>query len=220
MKKATIEKLILLKEEGKSYIEIAKILNICKRTVSNNLKNIGLTDHNKRIKKLSNETINQVKEFYKTHSLKETIDFFKTGKSTVKKYAKKNKKEKQTITEKRKKMVQHVMKRRRKIKIMAVEYKGGKCVECNYSKTNSALEFHHIDPKEKDFSLSQKGNCYAWEKVKKELDKCLLFCANCHREVHDEINENGFSEIVENILKNKITICAEQRLQQTVNLSV
>ena len=48
----------------------------------------------------------------------------------------------------------------------------------------SILEFHHLEPSEKDFSLGHKGYCIAWEKVKLELDKCVLLCSNCHREVH------------------------------------
>jgi len=70
---------------------------------------------------------------------------------------------------------------------MAVEYKGGCCQVCGYDKYQGALEFHHKDPSEKDFSLSSKGHCKAWVKVKKELDKCVLVCSNCHREIHARI---------------------------------
>jgi hypothetical protein len=89
----------------------------------------------------------------------------------------------------RKCMVDSVNARRRKIKQMAVEYKGGKCQynECGYNKYIGALEFHHLDPNEKDFSIGRSGHCTSWEKVKKELDKCVLVCANCHREIHGEI---------------------------------
>lgn len=74
-------------------------------------------------------------------------------------------------------------------KEFAVEYKGGKCEKCGYSKCLSALEFHHKDPSEKDFSISQmiswKGyTSKSKELMKKELDKCALLCSNCHREVH------------------------------------
>jgi len=77
-----------------------------------------------------------------------------------------------------------VSKRRRKVKRMAVEYKGGECVECGYDACIGALEFHHLDPNEKDFSIGGQGNTPAWDKVKDELDKCVLLCANCHRELH------------------------------------
>lgn len=78
----------------------------------------------------------------------------------------------------------YVSRRRRKIKQQAVDYKGGKCQQCGYDKCVGALDFHHRDPSEKDFSIAALGNCRAWEVVKKELDKCDLLCANCHREVH------------------------------------
>ena len=61
---------------------------------------------------------------------------------------------------------------------------GGKCKLCGYNKCIGALEFHHLNPKEKEFSLSANNLCYSWEKILKEGMKCELLCANCHREVH------------------------------------
>ena len=83
--------------------------------------------------------------------------------------------------------VDAVQKRRNKVKLLAVEYKGGKCSLCGYNKCIAALEFHHTDPEHKDFSISREGNTRSWEKVKLEIDKCILLCANCHREVHQEL---------------------------------
>ena len=77
-----------------------------------------------------------------------------------------------------------VKKRRAKVKQMAIEYKGGKCSCCGYDRCSMALEFHHTDPSQKDFSLSQDGHTISWSKVKTELDKCVMLCANCHREEH------------------------------------
>lgn len=76
---------------------------------------------------------------------------------------------------------------RRRLKQKCIDYKGGKCEKCSYNKYIGALEFHHNDPKQKDFSVSSGGHTRAWEKVKIELDKCTLLCANCHREVHAEM---------------------------------
>lgn len=84
----------------------------------------------------------------------------------------------------RKCLVEAVQKRRDKIKLMAVAYKGGKCEKCGYNKCVDALDFHHIDPKQKEFSISRDGKTRAWVKVKAELDKCMLVCSNCHREIH------------------------------------
>lgn len=65
----------------------------------------------------------------------------------------------------------------------AIEYKGGKCIVCGYNKSIRALQFHHLDPTQKDFGIS--GTTKSFEKLKPELDKCVLLCANCHGEVHE-----------------------------------
>jgi DNA replicative helicase MCM subunit Mcm2 (Cdc46/Mcm family) len=77
-----------------------------------------------------------------------------------------------------------VQKRRDNLKKMAVEYKGGKCEKCGYNKCLSALDFHHLEPEHKDFGISYKGITRKWESIKNEIDKCILVCANCHREIH------------------------------------
>lgn len=77
-----------------------------------------------------------------------------------------------------------VQKRRKKLRQMAIEYKGGTCQLCGYDRCDEALEFHHPDSSDKDFGISAKGYTRSWTKVKEELDKCILLCANCHREVH------------------------------------
>lgn len=81
--------------------------------------------------------------------------------------------------------VEYVDVRRKLIKQKAVDYMGGKCSHCGYSKYVGALEFHHLDPKEKDFGIS--GKVLGWERIKKELEKCTLLCSNCHREEHDRL---------------------------------
>lgn len=80
-----------------------------------------------------------------------------------------------------------VQRRRDKVKLMSIAYKGGKCQCCGYNKYVGALEFHHINSEEKDFGISAKGYTRSWERVKEELDKCILVCANCHREIHGNI---------------------------------
>lgn len=80
--------------------------------------------------------------------------------------------------------VDAVQKRRYKIKEILIEYKGGKCEICGYNKCIGALEFHHKDPTKKDFGIGQKGYTRSIELNKKEVDKCILVCANCHREIH------------------------------------
>ncbi len=74
----------------------------------------------------------------------------------------------------------------KKRKLKAIEYKGGKCMSCGYNKYPDVLEFHHRDPSEKEFEW-KKLRKRSWEAVLKELDKCDMLCANCHRERHYEI---------------------------------
>jgi len=92
--------------------------------------------------------------------------------------------EKRTYKERREYLLKAVQKRREKVRLMAVSYKGGCCQICGYDRCIEALEFHHLDPTQKDFGISYKGYTRSWEKVKEEANKCILLCANCHREVH------------------------------------
>ena len=73
--------------------------------------------------------------------------------------------------------------RRLERKQKMIDFKGGACQRCGYNKCNKALEFHHLDPSQKDMKISDSYNL-SWEKIKLELNKCILICANCHRELH------------------------------------
>ena len=75
---------------------------------------------------------------------------------------------------------------RRKKKKKAKELLGGKCSKCGYSKYLEVLEFHHKNPEDKEFGIAGNGACTSWERIKKEIKKCILLCANCHRELHVE----------------------------------
>lgn len=74
------------------------------------------------------------------------------------------------------------VKRQRDIKLKCLKYKGGCCVFCGYDKYYGALEFHHINPKEKDFTIAV--SCKSFNNLLNELDKCILVCSNCHKELH------------------------------------
>jgi predicted HNH restriction endonuclease len=78
-----------------------------------------------------------------------------------------------------------VAKRRKLIRTKLIEYKGGQCSICGYKKCADALELHHLDASKKDFGISSHGLTRAWSKIVIEADKCILVCANCHREVHE-----------------------------------
>lgn len=74
--------------------------------------------------------------------------------------------------------------RRRMIKKWALEYKGNHCSVCDYDKCIEALDFHHLDPSQKEFQLSDRNLSSDWQLIQSELDKCVLLCSNCHRELH------------------------------------
>lgn len=64
-----------------------------------------------------------------------------------------------------------------------IEYLGGKCKKCGYDKCNGALDFHHLDPSKKEFNISSNRS-FDINLMKKELDKCIILCRNCHAEFH------------------------------------
>lgn len=68
-------------------------------------------------------------------------------------------------------------------KLDCIKYKGGKCSICGYNKYYGALEFHHLDPNIKENGKQAITNIKK-EFLYEELDKCVLLCSNCHREVH------------------------------------
>lgn len=75
-------------------------------------------------------------------------------------------------------------KRIRANKREAVVYMGEKCADCGILDINrpEIYDFHHLSPKNKEFSISKTTKSLA--KIKKELDKCILLCSNCHRTRH------------------------------------
>lgn len=99
-------------------------------------------------------------------------------------YMPQKRKELRTYADRREYLKKAVSDRRRKLKLMLIEYKGGKCIICSYHKYAGAFDLHHIDGSTKEFGLSMQGLTRSWEKTKAEADKCVLVCANCHREIH------------------------------------
>lgn len=91
-----------------------------------------------------------------------------------------------------------VLQRQRNNKRRSVEYKGGKCQICGYNSCDAALEFHHINPEEKDYNPASL-RLRKWEKQLEELDKCVLLCSNCHREVHEKLRINPEFDVLSNL---------------------
>jgi hypothetical protein len=72
----------------------------------------------------------------------------------------------------------------------AIAYLGGKCIRCGYSKCIAALDFHHKKSSEKEKDINHMKSL-SFNKLKKELDKCELYCSNCHRELHSSSHQIG-----------------------------
>ncbi|QNR53844.1 hypothetical protein phiK7A1_054 [Pseudomonas phage phiK7A1] len=76
-----------------------------------------------------------------------------------------------------------------------VEQKGGGCTLCGYSECTAALEFHHKDPSQKDFQINKRWSMTK-EAILLEIEKCVLLCANCHRETHWKIARGETVEFI------------------------
>ncbi|SOK58727.1 Phage protein [Yersinia phage fHe-Yen9-04] len=154
-------KVISMIEQGRSVRDIAKECNVAYSTMNKYFKNNNLKSQ-------------YMIQLESPICFKHNVEFTKRNNSNKRICWKCN--------------AENVSKHRKKLKIKSVEYLGGKCERCGYNKSMSALEFHHKDPSEKDFEISAKGITRSWQKIQIELDKCMLLCSNCHREIHDELN--------------------------------
>lgn len=80
-----------------------------------------------------------------------------------------------------------------KFKQKCIDYKGGKCQVCGYNRCLAALDFHHINPNEKEFDIADRRISRSpkkWKLIEKELNKCICVCRNCHQEIHYFHGEN------------------------------
>ena len=69
------------------------------------------------------------------------------------------------------------------------------CAHCGYTRWKKAvsLDFHHENREDKIINVSShwKTSWKQYEKMKKEMEKCIVLCANCHREEEERLrNEN------------------------------
>jgi len=111
------------------------------------------------------------------------------GKATAKKYrqSKKGKLMFQKANRKwyfknKKKHAQIRIKNHQKNKTILHEIKINGCAICGYNKCDAALDFHHVNPEDKKFEII--ADSITNKNFIAELNKCILLCANCHREKH------------------------------------
>lgn len=94
-----------------------------------------------------------------------------------------------------------VAKRRRVVKRQLVEEAGGSCVLCGYRRWTGALQFHHVDPKRKEFHIGHRGYSRSLARSRAEAEKCVLLCANCHSEV-----EGGFATLPVDLVRARVKL--------------
>ena len=180
-----IDKIKKYRTELKSYKEIKQLLNISEDKLIKicRIYNINKPTNTFKKKELNKDEI--VSYYLIVNSLRKTSKYFNVSRETIRQYISDEIIEKNKCTKKSKSQL--VIDWRKRKKIQLVEYKGGKCEKCGYNKSIAVLQFHHLDPNEKDFTIS--GKSYSFERLKKEVDKCIMVCANCHIEIHEELRK-------------------------------
>jgi hypothetical protein len=73
------------------------------------------------------------------------------------------------------------------------------CQKCDDGRSY-VLTFHHLEPANKKFNLSD-GRHYTKEAILKEIEKCVVLCANCHQEFH--YHERNFGTLIEEYLEDE-----------------
>lgn len=186
------EKIIELVMDGITYKEISKLLGCSLSTISYHCKKLNIKSRN-TMEKMDDEKKDLINRLYSSglSSLK-ISSMLGISKTTVLKYIKNLRKTKMTEDEVRISKVVRVVYWRKKVKAKLVDSKGGCCERCGYNKCIDALEFHHRNPNEKDFTIS--GKSWSFQKLKEETDKCILVCSNCHKEIHYEIRESSVAQ--------------------------
>jgi hypothetical protein len=184
------DKILEMVKNGMTYKQIQKELNCAISTISYHCKNSKIKSLHIQ-EKLDDELIDKIRETYKILKSSDKVSkIFNISKTSVLKYIDVEKRIKLTNDEFKKSRVKRVIYWRVKAKSILVEYLGGKCSMCGYNKCIDALDFHHIDPNMKDFTIS--GKSFSIDRLKKETDKCILVCSNCHREIHFNIKNNKY----------------------------
>lgn len=95
---------------------------------------------------------------------------------------------------------EEVKKCQKRKKQKVVNLFGGCCSICGYNKCLDALEFHHLNKYDKKESPAYIIMRWSFERAKEELDKCILLCSNCHREIHAE-QFSGFTIDLQSYVK-------------------
>lgn len=80
--------------------------------------------------------------------------------------------------------------RERRQLVAAIKLERG-CASCGYKDHHAALQWHHIDPETKSFSIGRTSECTRMDRIAAEIEKCVVLCANCHAILHDGEKQHG-----------------------------
>lgn len=181
MNKGLKDKIKVLYFQGLTYRKIAEALQCSKGTISYHLGDFKEQERNDRTKWLESLELQQFENRVEFLNKYENLLSKAEIKRLVRKlFHRKSSRFKSNTAE-------YYRARRREIKESLINYKGGECIKCSYNRCYKALQFHHLDPSKKDFNISTNIRSLRFEKIKEEIDKCILVCANCHAEIHEEI---------------------------------
>ena len=169
------DKMIELIELGYSQRDLAKELKTSNSNIKYWLKKFEINTKYKK-SNIDNYIIDGGKKCSKCDELKDVDDFYKRSNINRDGFTGYCKKCSNIYS----------IDRLKKVKIEMILYKGGKCFDCELNHENSnhcVFDFHHLDPNTKDPNFN-RIKCQKWDKIKEEIDKCVLLCANCHRLRH------------------------------------
>ena len=107
---------------------------------------------------------------------------------------------------------QKVIAFRQRIKIALVEANGHKCAYCGLVDNPILYDFHHLNPKEKEFGLSNNSTTHSKATYAEEAKKCVMLCSNCHRRIENGLisvedlnivpfDENIYYQTIEDLIK-------------------
>lgn len=188
----TIDLIISLRKDGKTYDQIREVTGCSKSTISKYCIEAGVSEDPKKVKIITPELLSKIQERYnEVGNLKSVAKEYHISASRLREagiQVNKPQKNYSNITPQ--------ASCAQKTKLKCISYKGGECQICGYKKSIRSLTFHHVHPEEKSFGIS--GGTKSFEKLKPELDKCILVCTNCHGEIHDGLIDQ---EYIESLLK-------------------
>ena len=177
----TIDLILSLRREGKTYNQIREVTNCSKSTISKYCVEAGLSENPKKVDEITPELLIEIQNrYYQLGSLKNVAKEYHISPTRLREAGLQVMRPQRDYNEK---SITPQASCAQKTKLKAVEYKGGCCQICGYKKSIRALQFHHLYPSKKESQIS--GGTRSFEKLKPELDKCILVCANCHAEIHE-----------------------------------